>query len=62
MGQKQVVQVIRLVSKGTIEEKILELQERKRDLIQEVIFSESEDGGEATTSLTEQEIRGLLMI
>lgn len=62
LGQKQVVQVIRLVSKGTIEEKILELQERKRDLIQEVISSESDSEGGATTSLTEQEIRGLLMV
>ncbi|MEK4513012.1 DEAD/DEAH box helicase [Paenibacillus sp. FSL K6-2524] len=60
MGQKQVVQVIRLVSKGTIEEKILELQERKRDLIEEVISSESGEG--TSSSLTEQEIRGLLMI
>lgn len=30
MGQKQVVQVIRLVTEGTIEEKILELQQRKK--------------------------------
>ncbi|WP_194434141.1 DEAD/DEAH box helicase [Paenibacillus segetis] len=62
LGQKQVVQVIRLVSKGTIEEKILELQERKRDLIQEVISSEPEHARGAATSLTEEEIRGLLMI
>ena len=37
MGQKQVVQVIRLITEGTIEEKILELQQRKKDLIAEVI-------------------------
>lgn len=58
MGQKQVVQVIRLVSEGTIEEKILELQQRKKDLIAEVI--EPGDGG--ATALSEQDIRELLMV
>ncbi|MGQ8873652.1 DEAD/DEAH box helicase [Paenibacillus sp. TSA_86.1] len=58
MGQKQVVQVIRLVTEGTIEEKILELQQRKKDLIAEVI--EPGDGG--TTTLSEQDIRELLMV
>ena len=41
MGQKQVVQVIRLVTKGTVEEKILALQERKRTLMNEVVSAES---------------------
>ena len=41
MGQKQVVQVIRLVTKGTVEEKILALQERKRILMNEVVSAES---------------------
>ncbi|KGP80897.1 hypothetical protein P364_0117835 [Paenibacillus sp. MAEPY2] len=58
MGQKQVVQVIRLVTVGTIEEKILELQQRKKDLIAEVI--EPGDGG--STTLSEQDIRELLMV
>jgi SNF2 family DNA or RNA helicase len=58
MGQKQVVQVIRLVTEGTIEEKILELQQRKKDLIAEVI--EPGDGG--STTLSEQDIRELLMV
>lgn len=43
MGQKQVVQVIRLVTKGTVEEKILALQERKRTLMNEVVSAESID-------------------
>nr|WP_285888939.1 DEAD/DEAH box helicase [Paenibacillus polysaccharolyticus] len=58
MGQKQVVQVIRLVTEGTIEEKILELQQRKKDLIAEVI----EPGDGESTTLSEQDIRELLMV
>lgn len=58
MGQKQVVQVIRLVTEGTIEEKILELQQRKKDLIAEVI----EPGDQGSTTLSEQDIRELLMV
>jgi SNF2 family DNA or RNA helicase len=58
MGQKRVVQVIRLVAEGTIEEKILELQQRKRDLIDEVIDAE----GSASSALTEEDIRELLSV
>ncbi|GIO12972.1 helicase SNF [Cohnella xylanilytica] len=58
IGQKKVVQVIRLVTQGTIEEKMVELQKRKQDLIAEVI----QPGEEALSAITEQEIRELLMI
>jgi len=58
IGQKNVVQVIRLVTQGTIEEKMVELQKRKMDLIAEVI----QPGEEALSTITEQEIRELLMI
>ncbi|MBB6675004.1 DEAD/DEAH box helicase [Cohnella nanjingensis] len=58
IGQKKVVQVIRLVTQGTIEEKMYELQQRKRDLIAEVI----QPGEEALSAITEEEIRELLMI
>ena len=37
MGQKNTVQVIKLVAHGTIEEKMHELQESKKNLIAEVI-------------------------
>lgn len=37
IGQKNVVQVIRLITHGTIEEKIYELQQRKRAMIESVI-------------------------
>lgn len=58
IGQKRSVHVIRLVSQGTVEDKMLELQERKKNLIDEVI----QPGHEALTSLTEQDIRELLQI
>lgn len=58
MGQKNVVQVIRLVTKGTVEEKMVELQQRKKDLIKEVM----EPGEQSRTALTEQEIRELLAL
>ncbi|MFD0672929.1 SNF2 helicase associated domain-containing protein [Cohnella sp. GCM10027633] len=58
IGQKNVVQVIKLVAQGTIEEKMLELQQRKKDLIDEVIQS----GDAAISSLTEEDIRELLEI
>ncbi|WP_257674013.1 DEAD/DEAH box helicase [Clostridium felsineum] len=40
IGQKDVVEVIKLVARGTIEEKIIELQEDKRELIDNVITGE----------------------
>jgi len=58
MGQKNVVQVIRLVTEGTIEEKMHELSQKKRDLIGQVV----KPGEESLSALTEQEIRELLMI
>ncbi|WP_407270968.1 SNF2 helicase associated domain-containing protein [Radiobacillus sp. PE A8.2] len=58
MGQKNVVQVIRLLSKGTIEEKIYQLQQRKKELIEKVI----QPGDTMLSSLSEQEIKELLSI
>ncbi|WP_106498406.1 DEAD/DEAH box helicase [Lentibacillus sp. Marseille-P4043] len=56
IGQKQAVQVIKLVAKGTIEEKMNELQERKRHLIEQVIDPKDE----RLNRLTEEDIRDLL--
>ncbi|MDU5020999.1 MAG: hypothetical protein E6269_10655, partial [Clostridiales bacterium] len=36
-GQKNVVEVIKLIAKGSIEENILKLQEDKKELIQSII-------------------------
>lgn len=60
MGQKQVVQVIRMITKGTVEDKILALQERKRNLLDEVVGSTPDE--RMTATLTEEDIRSLLMI
>src|SRR5690625_6299783 len=54
-GQKNVVQVIRLISEGTIEEKIYELQQKKRELIDKDI----KPGETMHTSLTEKDISDL---
>ncbi|WP_416826230.1 SNF2 helicase associated domain-containing protein [Ectobacillus polymachus] len=58
MGQKHAVQVIKLVAHGTIEEKMNELQEKKRDLIADIIDFEEK----ASTTLTEEDIREILMV
>src|SRR5690606_27210142 len=56
--QTNVVQVIKLVARGTIEEKMNELQEKKRNLIEEVIDSKDK----TLTSLTDEDIKEILMI
>ncbi|RST57562.1 helicase SNF2 [Siminovitchia terrae] len=55
-GQKNVVQVIRLITKGTIEEKIYQLQQKKRELIEQVI----QPGETMLSSLTEDDIKEIL--
>ncbi len=58
IGQKNVVQVVHLVSKGTIEEKILDLQSKKKLLSDKLLDS----SGEANmfSKLTEKDIKDLL--
>ncbi|WP_238322752.1 DEAD/DEAH box helicase [Gorillibacterium massiliense] len=58
IGQKNVVQVIRLVSRGTVEEKMYALQKRKKNLIDEVI----QPGEQLVSSLTEADLREILQI
>lgn len=58
IGQQRAVQIIRLVAQGTVEDKMAELQQRKRHLIDEVI----RPGQEALSALSEQDIRELLAI
>ncbi|GAA0437812.1 DEAD/DEAH box helicase [Lentibacillus halophilus] len=57
-GQKDVVQVIRLVTEGTIEEKIYDLQQKKRELIDQVI----QPGESMLSTLSEDDVRELLNI
>lgn len=58
IGQKKVVHVIRMITRGTIEDKMTELQERKKHMIDEVI----QPGEQALSSLTEEDIREILEI
>ncbi|WP_158282297.1 DEAD/DEAH box helicase [Salipaludibacillus keqinensis] len=55
-GQKRVVQVTKMITTGTIEEKIHKLQEKKRDLLDRVI----QPGETAISSLGKDDIEELL--
>ncbi|MFC5630249.1 MULTISPECIES: DEAD/DEAH box helicase [Streptococcus] len=57
LGQKENVEVYRLITKGTIEEKILELQESKKHLVTTVL-----DGNESRSSLSVEDIKEILGI
>lgn len=56
IGQKNTVQVIKLIAKGTIEEKIHELQQKKQALFEQVI----QPGEQLLTTLSEEDLRELL--
>lgn len=58
IGQKNTVSVIKLITKGTIEERIVELQEKKRILSDNLI--EGKDNSESLSNLTEEDIMNLL--
>lgn len=55
IGQENKVQVIKLITKGTIEEKIFELQEKKKEMIDKVI----REGETLISKLSEEEIMSL---
>jgi SNF2 family DNA or RNA helicase len=55
IGQKKAVQVIKLITQGTIEEKVYALQEKKKELIQSVI----QPGETFLSKLTEEELNKL---
>ena len=59
IGQKNSVSVIKLVAKGTIEEKILELQENKKMLSDKIIEGDARDKNNLG-ELTEKDLRNLL--
>lgn len=58
IGQRKSVQVVRMITRGTIEEKIYELQQHKRKLIGDVV----KPGEQLLTSMTEAEIREILSL
>lgn len=55
IGQTKIVQVVKLVTRGTIEEKICRLQEKKQEMIQSVV----EEGERMLSSMSLQEIQEL---
>ena len=55
LGQRNNVQVFKLIMKGTVEEKIYELQEKKKSLIDQMI----QPGENFLAKLTDEEIRTL---
>ena len=59
IGQKNTVEVIRLITKGTIEERILELQNKKRKLAELLIDNENSNENNFS-KLTEDDIKMLL--
>lgn len=59
IGQKNVVEVVKLISKGTIEEKILNLQQKKKTLSDKLIEGDMRDSNLIST-LTEKDIKKLL--
>lgn len=58
IGQKNVVEVIKFICKGTIEEKILDLQNKKKLLSDKLIDSSNEEN--SFSKLTEKDIKYLL--
>ncbi len=56
IGQDKPVTVYRLVSSNTIEEKVVALQERKRDLFQRVV----DEGGAMSGAITSDDVKALL--
>lgn len=58
MGQKEVVEVWRLITKGTIEEKIYELQQSKRELFDQVMQGDDP----LNSQLTEEDIRQIFQV
>lgn len=57
IGQKNVVTVYKLIVKDTIEEKILEIQDKKKELADQVLSGDGMD----VSRLTREELLGLLM-
>ena len=58
IGQKKVVQVMRMITQGTIEERIHRLQQKKKELVEKVIQS----GETMLNTLSEEEILEILGI
>jgi SNF2 family DNA or RNA helicase len=58
IGQQKTVEVIKIVAQGTIEEKIYNLQEKKREIIKSVMGEESSEES-LVSQMTQEEIEEL---
>lgn len=61
IGQHKTVEVIKLIAQGTIEEKIYNLQEKKKDIIKSVMSEESSEES-LISQMTQDEIEDLFKI
>lgn len=61
IGQKNVVEVIKLISQGTVEEKVITMQESKKELINQVIEGDFKEGS-FLNRLSKEEIQGLFQL
>jgi SNF2 family DNA or RNA helicase len=58
IGQKKEVEVWRMIAEGTIEERMDQLQQEKRELFQQVITGKDSE----SAKLTEEDIRMILSV
>ncbi len=61
IGQKNTIHVIKLITKGTIEEKIFEIQERKNNLINSII-KDSDHEYNSLSKMSIDEIKDLFLV
>lgn len=61
IGQKKTVEVIKLVAQGTIEEKIYALQEKKKEIIKNVLDEELNENN-MLSKMTQEEIEDLFRV
>lgn len=59
IGQKKTVEIIKLITKGTIEEKISELQEKKKEIIKSVMTMQNNEEM-PIYKMSEEELRDIL--
>lgn len=57
IGQKKTVEVIKIITKGTIEEKIFELQEKKKEIFNNVMNGSSEQN--FISKMNEEDLKDL---
>ncbi|MPN34685.1 hypothetical protein SDC9_182179 [bioreactor metagenome] len=60
-GQKNMVQVIKLIAKGTVEEKIIKLQDDKKELISNIMGGDMNNSS-LLSSLSEEDINDLFNV